>query len=149
MKKVLVCLASFVVALSAWANPIGFAKLDADYLYCLIIGYGTAVALEVLATCWVRRENWIIAVAFVNCITFPLFLLFLLIVPHHYRENLDLFHYCFVPLAEVAIVFVEFFLLSFIYRFKNWEHLLGCSLLMNAFSYGVSILIVFLIRGHL
>ena len=147
MKKALVCLAALAVVLSARGNPIGVFCVDSDYLSCFSIGYGIAVLLEVLATCLVRRKNWIIAVALVNCITYPLFLLFLLTVPRLYVKSLDLFHYCYVPLAEIAIVLIEFFLLSLIYRFKDCKHLFVCSLIMNAFSYGVSILILFLIHG--
>ena len=148
MKKALVCLAFLAVALSARANPIGIEVLDPCYLHCLALGYATAVVLEVLATCWVRRKNWVVAVAFVNCITFPLFLLFLEIVPHRYREGSNLFHQCYVPLAEIVIAVIESFLLSLVYRFKDWKCLMGFSFLMNAFSYGVSMFLTFFISGR-
>lgn len=98
----------------------------------LIGWYLIAVSLESLATFWVRRKNWLATVSFANLITYPPFFS---ATPYLIEFPVG------IPLAELGIALAEGLILCLLYHFKGWKTIFGASFLMNAFSYGVSILI--------
>lgn len=97
----------------------------------LVAYYLLAVSLEYTATFWIRRRWWIGAVAFVNLVTYPAF----------FFATPALLETAFgIPVAEVVIAVVEGTVLAVLYGFKDWRRLYLASFVMNAFSYGVSLL---------
>lgn len=102
-------------------------------LEILLAYYLLAVSLEYTATFWGRRNRWLGAVAAVNLITYPAF----------FFATPALLETAYgIPLAEAAIVVIEGTLLACLYKFKFWKELYLASLIMNAFSYGVSLLMI-------
>lgn len=97
----------------------------------LVAYYLFAVSLEFTATFWIRRRWWIGAVAFVNLVTYPAFFF---VTPALLETS------CGIPVAEAVIAVVEGTVLAVLYRFKDWRGLYLASFVMNAFSYGVSLL---------
>ena len=93
--------------------------------------YLLTVLLEFTASFWVRRNHWLGAVALVNLVTYPAF----------FFATPALLETAYgIPIAEVVIAVVEGTVLAVLYRFKDWRGLYLASFVMNAFSYGVSLL---------
>ena len=84
------------------------------------------IALEYMATAWVKLPRWWLAVIGVNLATHPAFIVLLDRFGHSTS---------FILPCEVVIVGIEALLLMAIYGFRRWRFLLGLSLLMNAASY--------------
>jgi len=104
----------------------------------LVVGFFAAVLLEGLSTSfWVCRRHWIGAVFIVNLITYPAFFYF----EKHLIETS-----CGIPLAELVIVAIEGLVLCSMYGFGSWRRMYCSALVMNAFSYGVSLLVIALQR---
>ena len=89
-------------------------------LEILLAYYLLAVSLEYTATFWVGRSRWLGAVAVVNLVTYPA---------------------CGIPIAEAVIAVAEGTVLAALYGFKDWRRMYQASFVMNAFSYGVSLLL--------
>lgn len=84
------------------------------------------IALEYMATAWVKLPHWWLAVFGVNLATHPVFVVLL---------NRFGYSPAFVLPCEAFIVAIEAILLMVIYGFRRWKNLLAISLLMNAASY--------------
>ena len=97
------------------------------------------VSLEYTASFWVHRNRWLGAVVLVNLITYPAFFLS---VPGLLETT------CGIPIAEAVIAVVEGSVLVVLYGFKDWRRMYLASFVMNAFSYGVSILTGLLVHGY-
>ena len=95
--------------------------------------YLLTVSLEFTATFWVRRNRWLGAIALVNLITYPAFFL---AAPSLLETAYG------IPIAEAVIVLVEGTVLAVFYGFKDWRRMYLASFVMNAFSYGVSLLML-------
>ena len=95
--------------------------------------YLLTVSLEFTATFWVRRNRWLGAVAAVNLVTYPPFFL---ATPALLETTYG------IPIAEVVIAIVEGTVLAVFYGFKDWRRMYLASFVMNAFSYGVSLLML-------
>ena len=91
------------------------------------------VSLEFTASFWVRRDRWLGAIALVNLITYPAFFL---AAPSLLETAYG------IPIAEAVIVLVEGTGLVALYGFRDWRRLYLVSFVMNAFSYGVSVLML-------
>ena len=91
------------------------------------------VSLEYTATFWVRRNRWLGAVAIANLVTYPAFFI---VTPALLQTSYG------IPIAEVVIAVVEGTVLVALYRFKGWRRMYLASFVMNAFSYGVSLLMI-------
>ena len=91
------------------------------------------VSLEFTASFWVRRNRWLGAVALVNLVTYPAFFF---TSPALLKTTYG------IPIAEAVIVLVEGTGLVALYGFKDWRRLYLVSFVMNAFSYGVSVLML-------
>jgi len=92
---------------------------------CFIAWEWINIALEFTATAWVKLPRWFLAVVGVNLATHPMFMYLLGAFGNSAA---------FVFSCEVAIFFVEAFLLMSIYGFRRWRLLIGVSFLMNAAS---------------
>ena len=95
--------------------------------------YLLTVSLEFTASFWVRRNHWLGAVALVNLVTYPAFFF---TSPALLKTTYG------IPIAEAVIVLVEGMGLSALYGFKDWRRMYLVSFVMNAFSYGVSVLML-------
>ena len=102
-------------------------------LEILLAYYLLAVSLEYTATFWVGRSRWLGAVALVNLITYP---------PFFFATPALLETAYGIQIAEVVIAIVEGTVLAALYRFKGWRRMYLASFVMNAFSYGVSLLMI-------
>lgn len=91
------------------------------------------LAVEYTAVSWVKLPRFFWAVAFVNLVTHPAFVLLL--------ERFGRAPSFVVP-CEVVIVGVEFALLLLVYGRAHWRLLLLTAFIMNAVSYTTGLLVV-------
>ena len=101
-------------------------------LEILLAYYLLAVSLEYTATFWVGRSRWLGAVAVVNLVTYPVF----------FFATPALLETAYgIPIAEAVIAVAKGTVLAALYGFKDWRRMYQASFVMNAFSYGVSLLL--------
>lgn len=102
-----------------------------ELLYCLAWEW-VNIAIEYTAAAWTRLPYLFWAVAGVNLVTHPVFMLLL---ERFGRDPL------FILGCEIVIPVVEWLLLLVVYGRLRGRLLLGISFLMNAVSYGTGLLL--------